>query len=1517
MRIARLELHGFKSFADRTMFHFGAGISCVVGPNGCGKSNVVDALKWVIGEMSARSLRGEDMMDVIFAGSAERKPVGYAEVALTFSAEGGEPFPGELARFSEVQIARRLYRDGNSEYLLNQTRCRRKDIVDLIMDSGVGNHLYSFIEQGRIDKIVSASPEERRSLIDEAAGITRYKLRRQEAQQKLEATCGQLDRAADVVDEMGKRLGVLEKQVVRAARFRRLRALVRQHEIALSLIKVRDLRAELEGGQARLAEVSQIAVSSEREADALESDLGLRRAELEIAASAVGRARDELVEIDAARRAADAVRGLHARRVDEASAQMEEARAEIDAAFSRGELARSEQERSSAELLDLQERLVEEAATVEIARAEAEDAERRLSETRSTEATAALDAERSAGALRELRARTDAASQRLADLSAAVVRAEARLTAWADEAVVLDKRIAVAEGAVVEARAEIEALDAEREEVAGRLDEAVRKEVHARDAVGRAEHEGDAAQRAWTAAVGQVDAVNSKLDERVAAEVASLLRKEDEGFGARAREASRRLAEVEDSERRRLAEASAQAQARREAQRASEERESEAWRQEAQAAFDKEDHERQVAVDESVRAAAREVQEVEGGWRAEHEALVGEARARRDEADAGLEAARGAQRDVEARLARAERALREADGALAALQAERTAIARRDKGAAAVASALPGAQRLVELLDAAEIARQRLAPVLGERLQLPVVHDEATVRRLADVARSSGRARVLLVRGELGLEAVVAATQVVDDIGAAARGFLASGGAWRVRGTGERVDADGVVHLGDAAGEAEAGLDLERRLREAERAQAEATTAADALRGEQTRARARVEAAGIGARKAMERADALEKEGRTAGVAKTAAAREAGDKRVAAMRAAWQGWRAQARQALDAELKQRRSGVGARMDEARKVADQELGALRAEVEQRIATVRAEVEAAGESLRQERSRRAEELRAQVAARLREGLVGLLEERDRRRGDMDRCSRVLQQARERSAEAARGVERVRQEVERAAARVAERRQVLARLEAELATAREQRRSLAERTVSAQEERQRADDERRRLEGQSAGLGAELAEIEARATRAGVAREQAQRALREAEQVASQLRRRSMEADGRLAGLRERRAQAEASLHASARQAKDAEERLDAARGRLGSVARQHDEARVEVAKVEAELDALAVRRQAAVSAVGAAQEAEDAARIARDLVQTGLVESSARRDRARREQLELEDRTRRAEQELGTVRSRLDERYQVDIDHLLDHLLEASGLSLPASEEARAGLEIGGRRIEPVEDLIVRPEMLDDAETVRGLVGRMEELRTELGRLGDVNLTALEEYSELKVRFDDLETQRTDLDSSVQSIRAAIAKMNKTCRERFRETFDRVDESFRKAYPELVGGGEAHLSLTDEEDLLETGVEIFVRPPGKRLQTLSLLSGGEKAMTAIALLLALFSVKPSPFCVLDEVDAPLDEANGARFNDMLRQMARITQFIVITHNRKTMECADTLYGITMPVPGCSALVSVQVD
>ena len=214
-------------------------------------------------------------------------------------------------------------------------------------------------------------------------------------------------------------------------------------------------------------------------------------------------------------------------------------------------------------------------------------------------------------------------------------------------------------------------------------------------------------------------------------------------------------------------------------------------------------------------------------------------------------------------------------------------------------------------------------------------------------------------------------------------------------------------------------------------------------------------------------------------------------------------------------------------------------------------------------------------------------------------------------------------------------------------------------------------------------------------------------------------------------------------------------------------------------------------------------------------------------------------------------------------------------------------------------------------------VANWVARLKKARDEFDRLGEVNLVALREYTEVSDRHDTLDEQRKDLEDSVQSIRHTIGRLNRISRERFRETFDAVDNYFREIYPRLVGGGSARLELTDEEDLLETGVDIFVQPPGKRLQNLSLLSGGETAMVAIALIFSLFRVKPSPFCLLDEVDAPLDEGNGARFNSMLREMARLSQFIVITHNKKTMECVDTLYGVTMPVPGVSRLVSVQLD
>ena len=347
--------------------------------------------------------------------------------------------------------------------------------------------------------------------------------------------------------------------------------------------------------------------------------------------------------------------------------------------------------------------------------------------------------------------------------------------------------------------------------------------------------------------------------------------------------------------------------------------------------------------------------------------------------------------------------------------------------------------------------------------------------------------------------------------------------------------------------------------------------------------------------------------------------------------------------------------------------------------------------------------------------------------------------------------------------------------------------------------------------------------------------------------------------------------------------------------------------------EITETQAELRGkIEAAKQNIATARTALKDAEDSVRGLRDA-----------REAATTQRMDLERQLDQIKAEIAQIRAQLDERYQISVTGLLDRLERNGQVVVQVPEEARAVVAEGGSDEESIhveedlEDLCIKPSMLENLELIEEWVQRLSEAKRKLERLGEVNLVAVQEYAEVKARHDTLEAQRADLEESVRSIRNTIAQLNRTCRERFRETFDRVNVLFKDGYPKLVGGGRAQLVLTDEEDMLETGVDIEVQPPGKRLQNLALLSGGEMAMTAIALIFALFQVKPSPFCLLDEVDAPLDEANGARFNNLLREMAKLSQFIVITHNKKTMECVDTLYGVTMPNAGVSQLVSVKLD
>jgi chromosome segregation protein len=430
-------------------------------------------------------------------------------------------------------------------------------------------------------------------------------------------------------------------------------------------------------------------------------------------------------------------------------------------------------------------------------------------------------------------------------------------------------------------------------------------------------------------------------------------------------------------------------------------------------------------------------------------------------------------------------------------------------------------------------------------------------------------------------------------------------------------------------------------------------------------------------------------------------------------------------------------------------------------------------------------------------------------------------------------------------------------------------------------------------------------------------GAALEKLRSALREAVEGEAAAQKARSEAAVRAAALRERLDAKEQAVEEYVRRLEELGTRRVSVVNRRTELEGQRAENEEALKKAADTLDEVKDARSAAWDRYQREREHLEELRGACRGLEGTLRDLAATRDEAARLASDLEVQAKAVQVDVESLRAQMEERYLVSLPGLLDRIDAHKKVVLETEPQVREDLRVGGTVVRGVPDLEVRPSMLQDFEGITAQVEELAEERRRLAAYGEVNLAAMEEYRDVSRRHADLAEQRTDLEESVARIRTAIAKMNRTCRQRFRDTFDRVSEKLGKVYPQLAGGGTARLSLTDEEDLLEAGVKITVQPPGKRLQNLSLLSGGEKAIAAIAMIIALFQVRPSPFCVLDEVDAPLDDANGRRFNRLLREMADVAQFILITHNRKTMEYADTLYGITMPTPGVSRLVSVRLE
>ena len=1185
MRIRRLDICGFKSFMDRMTFIFDDGITGVVGPNGCGKSNVVDAIRWVMGEQSAKHLRGHAMSDVIFNGSEHHAPLGMSEVSLTFINDGTLPLPEQYRGFPEITLTRRLFRTGESEYLINKTVVRLLDVTELMLGTGVGTKAYSIIEQGRIGLIVSAKPEDRRSMIEEAAGITKYKARRRQAERKMEYTEQNLVRVGDIIGELEKRLEQLQRQARKAEKYRALKAEMKEIELHVASLRHLELTVLAEASRRQTAALAEDEVSQGAALAQGEEQLTLERAEIIAAEQALSARTEQLFGLENAIQVDVSNLDFMSREQGELRARMAAAQGELTALQAQAEQLETERVAAEAELIQLAETL----AGHESALAEREAEGAQLGQAQG-EAARTLDAER-----------------------AVLVEVITR---------------------VAETRNNLANLGKQRSDLAERMG----KLASEAETLGATTAQLERKRKELTAELGATQQLKLSLEERRGAEESALAETR-----AAFTENEARLIQVREA----LADTRSRLHSLTEIARNYE------------------------GYDRGVRAVM-----LRAGEDAEKEGVFGLVAdllsAAQPEHEKALEAALGQR-----------------------LQA--VVVQGYAQGEAAIA-----------FLKSGDEGRSAFIPAdLSPRADAPLdTHFDGFVARAVDVVRHAPR-HAGLVRALLG-EVVL-----VRDLSAALAGGAHQPGFTFVTLDGEVLDDRGVLTGGTLDGPGAGALQKKREILE--------------LTDEVTKLEGRFAQAqhehGLLARKAAETeaslkgltADTHEKDLNLANQQKdlTRAAEEL------------------------ARLKERQNQVG----------------LEREVLERAASELAHEEAKSQGI---------------------SVAGEAEKQGRE------------------------------------AKVAE---LAGALEALRTRAEALTRELTALRVSGAQAQERRES---------------LIESQARAGQARA--EVAERTARLAQALADD--------EARIAALTEQLATATAHRDALSAEA-------DALREQLTAQRAAHVQAQAALAEGDVALRAL--RKQL---------EETTQARAAHSLKEREL---------------------------------------ELQLDHLADQIRE------------RYALELSGE----LHRFHALPQPGPEKEK------RLQELRGQAERMGEINLTAIDEFQELGERFGFLSKQKTDLESSLAQLRAAIVKIDQTSQQRFRETFEQVNDRFQQIFPRLFNGGKASLQLQEDPATGEPAIEILAQPPGKSLKTVNLLSGGEKALTAVSLTFAIFLIKPTPFCLLDEVDAPLDDANVGRYNEMIREMSQTSQFILITHNKRTMEIADTLYGVTMEEPGVSKLVSVKLS
>jgi chromosome segregation protein len=1233
MYLKNLTVLGFKSFADKTALNFQPGVTAIVGPNGCGKSNVSDAIRWVLGEQSAKALRGGEMADVIFNGTDGRKPMGMAEVSLTIGGVDQENLhaAGVEMHYNEVTVTRRVFRDGGSEYFINKTPCRLKDIQQLFMGTGVGRTSYSIMAQGNITQILSSKPEDRRMIFEEAAGITKYKAQKKESLRKLEYTEQNLLRVADLVREVKRQIGSLQRQAGKARRYKQI-------SLELQHLDTQFARHQFDVLQSEMSERHTAAENL--------------RNEIETSSASVLQCEDEIAAL---------------------REKLSELEHQMGAMQQRGLELKGESERHESRIQFNEERLHEFAAQNTKAMADLTQAEerRRAAEQELAAATEHLGTSEAALAqhrqtLNERQAALSKVEGELRECQEALRQAQADAFAAAQD--------------LSRVRNEINALDLQKQGNVVRLEKLAAEKIQLEEERARLEtrlHEFavDVQSQKLNAQTqrGTVEERQNRLRE-IQEELNRATKEQDQLLGQQAGQRSRLnvLEQLQSS------------------------------------------HEGFSA---GSLAALKQSQHVLGS-------LADKIRVP-DQYVTAIETALGHHLQL-VLTAQPESACR--------IFADLTSTKQGRASIAPLAFLQNGHARAgeIEASDKATTEGSIVEPLNRSTVEPANTSSNGSVSAIS-VIQSDPAVRPLLDR-------LLGTTLIVPDLDAATAGWRESNGAFHyVTLGGELLSSHGVYtggYLnGKGDGKAPASI-LGRRNQIAE---------------------------------------------------------------------------------LNAALEKLSQAVG------------ELSHRKGALQSEQTELQAGLQQAQTDLRTQ----------EVAIATNEGELNALQN----------SQRLLHQK----------IDTVVYEIQ----------------------------SLAAHEQEGLEKR--------------AALAAKIAELETR-------EQSCQSQVAESTALLEILRQQRDSANGGLTESKVSLATEEQMRASYQQQQQSLEQRIhelaqliEARRSEMSSFIGRKEQAESEIQASRGQIERLQHERQ---------QVNEQVADLAGQQ-QTQQTDITAREESLREQRRCLTD----SQQKRGTLevelaqknmsvqnlRERIQQKYRLNLDDI-----RSECITITFADEGAAKVHV------------MSPEEMAAAGAATdwtAVAHQIEQSQARLDEMGPVNLVAIEEYEETEQRYQFLSKQHDDLVQAKAQLLEVINRINGQTQEMFRKTFDQIRDNFRAMFVEVFGGGKADLVLQDENDLLESGIEIVARPPGKQLQSISLLSGGEQTMTAVSLLFSIYQVKPSPFCVLDELDAPLDESNINRFIRVLQRFLAHSQFIIITHNKRTIGMADVLYGVTMQEHGVSKIVSVR--